>query len=144
VYWGCCGFDGRRRGGEDASHSSFGGSFFVDFGFPTSVIGSSSRLELGFQSFPSFSGTGPVVGRWVSMVLHGRGLHSDVLLCRGFDIGELFFSSFFCVDVQILWVFPCVVCASRVIGAAKSITYNMPAARWSFGAFAGEVFIGRL
>ena len=144
VYWCCCDFGGRRRGGEGVSHSSFDGSFFVDFGFPVSAIDNSSRLGLGFESFPSFSGMGSVVGGWVSVLLHGRELHSNVFICRGFDIDELCLVSFFYVDVQILWVFPCVVCASRVIGAAKSITYNMPAARWSFGTFAGEVFIGRL
>ena len=40
---------------------------------------------------------------------------------------------------MLLWV----VCVSLINGGAKSVTYNMPAARMSFGAFAGELLIGR-
>jgi len=142
LYWCCCGFGGRRREGEGVFQSSFDGSFFVVFGFPASVIGNSFRLGLGFESFPSFSGMGTVVGRWVAELLHGREMHGDVL-CMGFGIDGLFLVSFFCVDAQTTCVLLWVVCVSLINGGAKSVTYNMPAARMSFGAFAGEVLIGR-
>jgi len=142
LYWCCCGFGGRRREGEGVFQSSFDGSFFVVFGFPVSVIGNSFRLGLGFESFPSFSGMGTVVGRWVDELLHGREMHGDVL-CMGFGIDGLFLVSFFCVDAQTTYVLLWVVCVSLINGGAKSVTYNMPAARMSFGAFAGEVLIER-
>lgn len=62
-YWCWCGFGRRRRGGEGASQSSFDGCFFVDFGFPLSVfVDFGSRLGLGLESLPSFSGLSSVVG----------------------------------------------------------------------------------
>lgn len=152
MYWGCCGFDGRRQGGEYVSHSSFGGSFFVYFGFPTSVIGSSSRLGLGFQSFPSFSGMGPVVGRWVSVLLHGRGLHSDVLLCRGLTLANfssphssasMFNSSVFFLGLPVLlfsWVVQNLLLISCLLFGGVSVLLPV---KYSSEDFAGTLlFIG--
>jgi len=85
---------------------------------------------------------GTVVGRWVAELLHGREMHDDVL-CMGIGIDGLFLVSFFCVDAQTTCVLLWVVCVSLINGGAKSVTYNMPAPRMSFGAFAGELLIGR-
>ena len=85
---------------------------------------------------------GTIVGRWVAELLHGREMHGDVL-CMGFGIDGLFLVSFFCVDAQTTCVLLWVVCVSLINGGAKSVTYNMSAARMSFGAFAGEVLIER-
>ena len=120
----------------------FDGSFFAVLGFPVSVFCDSSRLGLGFQSLTSFSGMGFAVGKWVSVLFHERGLHSNIFICRGFDFGKLLFVPFLCADFQILCVLSWVACASHVFGGAKSVFYNRHAAWWSFGASAGDVFIG--
>ena len=142
VYRRLCCSDGRRRGGEDVFHLVFDGSFFAVLGFLVSVFCDSSRLGLGFQSLLSFSGMGFAVGKWVSVLFHERGLHSNIFICRGFDFGELLFVPFLCADFQILCVLSWVACASHVFGGAKSVFYIRPAAWWSLGAFAGDVFIG--
>lgn len=142
MYRRLCCSDGRRRGGEDVFHLVFDGSFFAVLGFPVSVFCDSSRLGLGFQSLPSFSGMGFAVGKWVSVLFHERGLHSNIFICRGFDFGELLFVPFLCANFQILCVLSWVACASHVFGGAKSVFYIRPAAWWSLGAFAGDVFIG--